>query len=75
MNWRSSLLLTVSCLVIFGIGIQERIPQDLAYFPFAAPKKLLGIRNFFNVLSNLPFLLVGYARMRRAITKSGVVAQ
>lgn len=75
MNWRSSLLLTVSCLVILGIGIQERIPQDLAYFLFADPKTLLGIRNFFNVLSNLPFLVVGYAGMRLIITKPGVVTE
>ncbi len=75
MNWRSSLLLTVSCLVILGIGIQERIPQDLAYFLFADPKTLLGIRNFFNVLSNLPFLVVGYAGMRLVITQSGVVTR
>src|SRR5260221_11191343 len=35
------------------------IPQDPSYHPFAAQRTLLGIPNFWNVVSNLPFVLVG----------------
>jgi hypothetical protein len=35
------------------------MPQPLWYHDFADKRSLLGIANFWNVLSNLPFLLVG----------------
>lgn len=35
------------------------IPQDPAYHDFADQRGWLGIPNFFNVVSNLPFVLVG----------------
>lgn len=35
------------------------IPQDPAYHEFADQRTLLGIPNFWNVSSNLPFLVVG----------------
>ncbi len=34
-------------------------PQDSAYHQFADQRKIAGIPNFFNVVSNLPFLFVG----------------
>ena len=35
------------------------IPQDPSYHQFADQRTLLGIPNFWNVVSNLPFALVG----------------
>src|SRR5262245_44027782 len=35
------------------------IPQDPNYHQFADQRSLLGIPNFWNVVSNLPFVLVG----------------
>lgn len=37
------------------------IPQPQSYHAFADSRALLGIPNFWNVVSNLPFLLVGIA--------------
>jgi Ceramidase len=37
------------------------IPQDQAYHQFADTRALLGIPNFWNVISNLPFIAVGAA--------------
>jgi hypothetical protein len=48
-------LLAVSGLFLFVTPI----PQDPAYHQFADTRMLLGIPNAWNVLSNLPFLLVG----------------
>jgi hypothetical protein len=46
----------VSVVVIFCIG---RIAQDQSYHHFADTRSLLGIPNFGNVVSNIPFLLIG----------------
>ncbi len=35
------------------------IPQDLSYHVFADNRSILGVNNFFDVASNLPFLFVG----------------
>jgi len=37
----------------------EPIPQDLAYHQFADQRKYLGVPNFFNVISNLAFIIIG----------------
>ena len=39
------------------------IPQDPAYHDFADPRGWLGIANFGDVMSNLPFILVGLCGM------------
>ena len=41
------------------------IPQDQSYHQFADQRTLFGIPNFWNVVSNLPFLAVGAAGLRR----------
>lgn len=38
-----------------------RVPQDLAYHAFADQRTVLGVANFWNVASNLPFIMVGIA--------------
>jgi len=35
------------------------IPQDEAYHKFADQREILGIPNFWNVISNIPFILMG----------------
>ena len=47
----------VFLLVFLGL---PAIPQDTGYFDFADKCPWLGISNAFNVLSNLPYFLVGY---------------
>lgn len=39
--------------------ISNPIAQDLAYHEFADQRMLLGVPNFWNVASNLPFIIVG----------------
>src|SRR5215467_5358132 len=41
------------------------IAQDQSYHQFADQRTILGIANFWNVLSNLPFLAVGAAGLRK----------
>jgi hypothetical protein len=67
-------LLAVTALVATIVLRMPPIPQDPGYHQFADTRPWLGIPNFQNVASNLPFLLVGVAgllRLRRAIAEPG----
>ncbi len=44
---------------IIAVALLPPIPQDPAYHDFADRRRFLGIPNAFNVLSNVPFVLVG----------------
>ncbi len=44
--------------VLFGV---KPVPQDIAYHQFADNRTVFRIPNAFNVLSNIPFVLVGLA--------------
>lgn len=48
-----------------GLLLLPAIPQDQSYHQFADQRTLVGIPNFWNVVSNLPFLAVGAAGLWR----------
>ena len=48
-------------ILIVAVFWIEPIPQDLAYHQFSDGRSILSIANFWNVMSNLPFLAVGAA--------------
>ena len=48
-----------------GLLLLPPIPQDQSYHQFADQRTILAIPNFWNVVSNLPFLAVGAAGLRR----------
>ena len=53
-------ILVVSTLLLFSsLVFIPRIPQPLAYHDFADQRTWLGIPNFGNVVSNLPFAIFG----------------
>ena len=58
-NQRLGLLVVIAGLMIIGVFSLPAIPQDAAYHQFADKNSYYGVSNFWNVLSNLPFLLVG----------------
>ena len=60
-RFRPHLLLALTLAMVLAVAAQPAIHQPLAYHRFADTRTLLGIPNFWNVLSNLPFLLVGLA--------------
>ncbi len=53
------MLPVVAILVIVGLATRDAIPQPLDYHAFADSRRVLGIANVGNVLSNVPFLLIG----------------
>jgi hypothetical protein len=53
------LLAGLTITIIVSALLLAPVPQPLAYRRFADPRSWLGIPNFGNVVSNLPFALVG----------------
>jgi len=63
-KWQSALLLVVGFGTVFAVATVDPVPQDPLYHVFADQRSLLGVTNFLNVMSNLPFLLFGIAGWR-----------
>ena len=60
-RFRPHLLLAISLALTLAVFAHAPIPQPLAYHRFADTRTLLGLPNFWNVVSNIPFVLVGFA--------------
>jgi len=59
MNWRIAGLIVVTGLLIWWLSAHAAIPQPLEYHNFADQRTLLGIPHFWNVISNVPFAIIG----------------
>ncbi|MDH5260447.1 MAG: ceramidase [Gammaproteobacteria bacterium] len=59
MSWRVALLILVGAGVIIAVAMADPVAQDPLYHLFADQRALANIPNFLNVMSNLPFLVVG----------------
>jgi hypothetical protein len=60
-SWRQRLLPGSALLLGLAAVLVPAMPQPLSYHAFADCRTLWSIPNFFNVLSNLPFLVGGVA--------------
>lgn len=67
-TWRGCLLTSLVIFSFAGFYFVEPITQNLEYHYFADTRKILGITNFFDVVSNLPFLFVGIAGLKCVFT-------
>lgn len=57
---RARLLFVLLCLAGLAIAFSfDPLPQDVSYHRFADDRSFLGVPNFLDVVSNLPFLWVG----------------
>ncbi len=54
-----TLVLALLSLSIVALFLQKPIPQSLVYHAFADNRAMFGIANFWNVVSNIPFLFIG----------------
>lgn len=61
MTWRHVVLVVIALAVTGAVASLGPVAQPAAYHDFADTRTLLGVANFWNVVSNLPFLLVGVA--------------
>lgn len=69
-DWRAWLLAVLTLGFVLAAVLTPAFPQPLSYHAFADCRTFFGITNFFNVLSNLPFL-IGGALGLRLIWKGG----
>jgi hypothetical protein len=58
-DWRGYALVGLTVLFAVAAFVVPAMPQPLAYHAFADGRTLWGIANFFNVESNVPFLIAG----------------
>jgi len=63
------LLLIAASAIAVSVGLLSRapIPQDLAYHDFSDAVGMFNIPNILNVLSNLPFLVIGLLGLHKLI--------
>ncbi len=71
MNERAHIVILciVSIAAIAVVALHAPIPQPAGYHQFADRRTLWGIANFYNVISNLPFLIVGLIGIREIALK------
>lgn len=65
-SWRLAVLASILLGSLAYALAHDPIAQDQAYHQFADRRPLLGVPNFWNVASNLPFLCVGGAGLALA---------
>lgn len=58
------IFLAVGITVLGTVLFLSPIPQDVSYHSFADERQFFGVPNFLNVVSNLPFLVVGLLGIR-----------
>ena len=64
-NLPALVFFSLTVISLGGLLLLPPIPQDQTYHQFADQRTIFGIPNFWNVVSNLPFLAVGAAGLRR----------
>jgi hypothetical protein len=67
-QWGLVLMGAISIGASTAMMLQNPIAQDPGYHNFSDTQTLLGVPNFWNVISNLPFLLVGFLGLYQVAT-------
>ncbi len=67
LSWRYGVLATLVLGSLLWILSLEPIAQDTGYHAFADNREMLGIPNCLDVISNLPFLIVGVLGLRTCL--------
>lgn len=58
MPWQTMLLLAIGLAVVITVAFTDPVAQDPLYHQFIDQRSFVGVPNFLNVVSNLPFLCV-----------------
>ena len=72
-NYGVLALLGLMAASLAGLLLLPPIPQDQSYHQFADQRTVFGIPNFWNVVSNLPFIAVGAAGLLRFHAKPATI--
>jgi hypothetical protein len=60
-RWRDTVLVLAVAVCAVAVYTRPPIPQAREYHQFADSRTLVGVPNAFDVLSNIPFAIVGIA--------------
>lgn len=66
------IIASVAVLAVIAIMTQDPIAQDPAYHLFADTSNILNLQNFWNVISNLPYLIMGILGFYKVTQSSGL---
>src|SRR4249919_771213 len=58
-KYATTILLLIVVAAIVAALLHAPVPQDPGYHVFADTRAVAGVNNFWNVFSNVPFLLIG----------------
>jgi hypothetical protein len=58
-DWRVWLIGAITAIFLVAAVVAPAMPQPLSYHAFADCRAFLGITNFLNVISNVPFFMAG----------------
>jgi len=64
--YRSFVLIAVFIVTAVALYFLDPIAQDLAYHKFSDCRTFLGIPHFMDVISNIPFVIIGFMGLRLA---------
>jgi len=67
---RLAVIPAIGIVAALAVALHAPIPQPSAYHAFADQRRIFGVPNFWNVVSNLPLLLVGLAGVRALAGRS-----
>jgi hypothetical protein len=70
-SWRGWLLAAVTAILVVAAIVLPAMPQPLSYHQFADCRTIWAVPNFFNVVSNLPFLVGGALGLVRVLRGDG----
>jgi hypothetical protein len=70
-DWRMGLLAALTIALALAALLVPAMPQPLSYHEFADRRSFWSIPNFFNVASNLPFLIAGALGLHFILTRRG----
>jgi hypothetical protein len=65
--------LSLMAVSLAALLLPPPIAQDQGYHRFAGERMLLGVPNFWNVVSNLPFIAVGAVGLRQFCRRSATL--
>jgi hypothetical protein len=68
-----AMIIEVSCLLAILFAKVPPIPQDSRYHAFADQRTLIGVPNFWNVVSNAPFFMVAIYGVRTLSSRNAFV--
>jgi hypothetical protein len=63
-EYRLKIIVAIAVIIIIAVFSMDPIAQDPGYHNFADQRSMINIPNAYNVLSNLPFIIIGIAGMR-----------